>query len=75
MNLNKNFEIVTGSATHYVFREKRGPFAEVAAPTWDEMFPLVATQIAESEIVEFLGLSGIHGSKVEEEAMIYQAGV
>jgi len=75
MNLNKNFEIVTRPATHYVFLERQGPFAEVAPQTWDEMFPLVARQIAQSEIVEFLGLSGIDRRKMGEEAMIYQAGV
>jgi AraC family transcriptional regulator len=75
VNLNKNFEIVTRPATHYVFLEKQGPFAEVAPPAWDEMFPLVARQIAQSEIVEFLGLSGKDRRKTGEEAMIYQAGV
>jgi AraC family transcriptional regulator len=75
MNLNKNFEIVTRPTTHYVFLEKHGPFAEVAPPTWEQMFPLVMSQIAQTEIVEFLGLSGVDRSKMGEEGMIYQAGV
>lgn len=75
MNLTKGIEIVTRPTTHYVFLEKRGPFAEVAPPTWDEMFPLIATQIAQKEIVEFLGLSGIDRTRMGEEGMIYQAGV
>lgn len=75
MNLNTNFEIVTRPTTHYVFLEKHGPFSEVAPPTWDEMFPLMAQQVAQKEIVEFLGLSGIDRKKMGEETMIYQAGV
>src|SRR5215469_16806419 len=75
MNLSKNFEMVTRPQTFYVFLEKRGPFAEVAPSTWDRMFPLVSNQIAENQIVEFLGLSGIDHSNMGEEGMIYQAGV
>jgi len=75
MNLSKDFEMVTRPQTFYVFLEKRGPFAEVAPSTWDRMFPLLANQIAENEIVEFLGLSGIDHSNMGEEGMIYQAGV
>ena len=75
MNLTKDFEIVTRPVTHYVFLEKHGPFAEVAPPAWDEMHPLVATQIPQDEIVEFLGLSGIDRRKMGEDSMIYQAGV
>lgn len=75
MNLTKNFEIVTRPTTHYVFLEKHGPFAEVAPPTWDEMHPLVASQVPQNDIKEFLGLSGIDRSKMGEEGMIYQAGV
>ena len=75
MNLSKHFEMVTRPLTHYVFLEKRGPFAEVAPSTWDGMFPLVSKQIGENEIVEFLGLSGIDHSNMGEEGMIYQAGV
>jgi DNA gyrase inhibitor GyrI len=58
-----------------VFLEKHGPFAEVAPPTWDEMHPLVAGQIPQNEIVEFLGLSGVDRRKMGETAMVYQAGV
>jgi AraC family transcriptional regulator len=75
MNLTKNFEIVTRPATHYVFLEKHGPFAEIAPPTWDEMHSLVANQIPQQQVKEFLGLSGIDRSKMGEDSMIYQAGV
>lgn len=75
MNLSKHFEVVTRPLTHYVFLEKRGPFAEVAPSTWDRMFPLLSKQVGENEIVEFLGLSGIDHSNMGEEGMIYQAGV
>jgi len=75
MNLTRNFEVVTRPTTHYVFLEKHGPFAEVAPPTWDEMFPLVSNQVAQKDIVEFLGLSGIDRTKAGEDAMVYQAGV
>jgi len=75
MNLTKGFEIITRSITHYIFLERRGPFAEVAPSTWDQMFPLLANQVAQKDIVEFLGLSGIDRSTMGEEGMIYQAGV
>jgi AraC family transcriptional regulator len=75
MNLTENFEIVTRPATHYVFLEKHGPFAEIAPPTWDEMFPIMGTQVDQKRITEFLGLSGIDRSKLGEDALIYQAGV
>jgi DNA gyrase inhibitor GyrI len=75
MNLNKNFEIVTRPTTHYVFLEKRGPFAEVAPKAWEQMFPLVMSQITQAEIVGLLGLSGIDRSKTGDEGLIYQAGV
>jgi len=75
MNLTENFEIVTRPITHYVFLEKHGPFAEVAPPTWDEMFPMIASQVDQKRITEFLGLSGIDRTKLGEDAMIYQAGV
>lgn len=75
MNLTENFEIVTRPITHYVFLEKHGPFAEVAPPTWDEMFPLIASQVDPKRITEFLGLSGVDRSKLGEDSMIYQAGV
>ncbi len=75
MNLTENVEMVTRPATHYVFLEKHGPFAEVAPPTWEEMFPLMATQVDQKRIREFLGLSGIDRTKLGEDALIYQAGV
>lgn len=75
MNLTEQFEIVTRSTTHYVFLEKHGPFAEVAPPTWEEMFPIMASQVEPQRIREFLGLSGVDRTKVGEDAMIYQAGV
>ena len=75
MNLTKDFEIVTRPTTHYVFLEKHGPFAEVAPPAWEEMHPLMATQVRQDEIIEFLGLSGIDRRKMGEDSMIYQAGV
>jgi AraC family transcriptional regulator len=75
MNLTKNFEMVTRPTTHYVFLEKHGPFAEVAPPTWEAMFPLMAKEVDEARIREFLGLSGFDRKKQGEEAMIYQAGV
>ena len=75
VNLTPKYEVVTRSDTHYVFLEKHGPFAEVAPPTWNEMFPLVYSQLEQGKFVEFLGLSGIDKSKIGEDAMIYQAGV
>jgi len=74
VNLSKH-EVITRPVTHYVFVEKHGPFAEVAPPAWNEMFPLVFSQFKETQLKEFLGLSGIDKSKFGEETMIYQAGV
>ena len=74
MNLTAEFEPVTRPETHYVFLEKRGPFAEVAPPLWNELQPLLA-RIDPGQIREYLGVSGIDKSKPGEEAMIYQAGV
>ena len=75
MNLTPNFEIVNRPTTHYVFLEKHGPFAEVAPPTWEEMFPLLQSQLDQRQIVSWLGLSTIDKTKNGEEAMIYEAGV
>ena len=75
VNLTPKFDIVTRPITHYVFLEKHGPFAEVAPPLWEEMFPVLFSQIDQKQIVSFLGLSGIDKTKPGEEAMIYQAGV
>lgn len=74
VNLSK-YEIVTRPVTHYVFLEKHGPFAEVAQPAWNEMFPLAFSQFKETQFKEFLGLSGIDKTKFGEETMIYQAGI
>jgi AraC family transcriptional regulator len=75
VNLTPNFEIVNRPTTHYVFLEKHGPFAEVAPPTWEEMFPLLQSQLDQRQIVSWLGLSTIDKTKNGEEAMIYEAGV
>lgn len=75
MKLTPNFEIVTRPATHYVFLERRGPFAEVAPPTWDELFPLLQKQVEDKSVVEHLGLSGMDRKATGEDAMIYEAGV
>lgn len=75
VNLTSKYEIVTRPDTHYVFLEKHGPFAEVAPPTWNEMFPLAYGQLDQGQLVEFLGLSGIDKSKIGEDTMIYEAGV
>lgn len=75
MNLTSGFEVVTRPVTHYVYLERQGPFAEVAPPAWNDMFPLLGAQVAQSSIVGYLGLSTIDRTKLGEEAMIYQAGV
>ena len=75
VNLTPGFEIVERPSTHYVFLEKHGPFAEVAPPTWDELFPLLNTQLDQKKIISYLGLSTIDKTKLGEEAMIYEAGV
>ncbi len=74
MNLTPNFETVTRPLTHYVFLEKRGPFAEIAPPLWNDLMPLLQ-RINQQHIREYLGVSGIDKSKPGEDAMIYQAGV
>lgn len=74
MNLTPEFEQVARPLTHYVFLEKHGPFPEVAPPLWNDLMPLMQ-QLDQSQIREFLGLSGIDKTKNGEEAMIYQAGV
>jgi AraC family transcriptional regulator len=75
MNLTSTFDIVTRPATHFVFLERRGPFAEIAPGTWDAMFPLLDGQVDPKTFVEFLGLSTIDRTRAGEDAMIYQAGV
>jgi AraC family transcriptional regulator len=74
VNLTPEFDSISRPLTHYVFLEKRGPFAEVAPPSWNELFPLLR-RIGQRDIREFLGLSGIDKSRPGEDAMIYQAGV
>jgi AraC family transcriptional regulator len=75
VNLTPSFEVVTRPLTHYVYLEKQGPFAEIAPPTWNGLFPLIAGKIDEKQIVGYLGLSGIDKSRMGEEAMIYEAGL
>lgn len=75
LNMNLKPEIVVRPASHYVYLRRTGPFAEVAPPTWDEMFRLLAGKIGHEQFTEFLGLSGIDKTKQGEEAMMYEAGV
>jgi AraC family transcriptional regulator len=74
MNLTAEFESINRPLTHYVFLEKRGPFAEVAPPLWDELMPLLQ-QLDPTSVREVLGVSGVDRSRPGEDAMIYQAGV
>jgi AraC family transcriptional regulator len=74
VNLTSDFEAVTRPLTHYVFLEKRGPFAEVAPPLWNDLMPLLQ-HIDPPEVREFLGVSGVDKTRPGEDAMIYQAGV
>jgi AraC family transcriptional regulator len=74
MNLTPDFETVTRPLTHYIFIERRGPFAEVAPPLWNDLMPLVQ-RVDQQQIREYLGVSGIDKSRPGEDAMIYQAGV
>ena len=74
MNLTPNFETVTRPLTHYIFIERRGPFAEVAPPLWNDLMPLLQ-RLDQQQIREYLGVSGIDKSRPGEDAMIYQAGV
>ncbi|MBV9180331.1 MAG: AraC family transcriptional regulator [Acidobacteria bacterium] len=75
VNLIPSFDVVTRPLTHYLFLEKHGPFAEIAPPTWNELFPLLSSHIDARQIVGYLGLSGIDKSKLGEDAMIYEAGL
>jgi AraC family transcriptional regulator len=75
LNMSLKPEMIARPAVHYIFLQRTGPFAEVAPPTWDELFRLMGGKIAHDQITEFLGLSGIDKSKQGDEAMIYQAGV
>ena len=74
VNLTPAFDTVTRPLTHYVFLEKRGPFAEVAPPLWDELATSIQN-IDRQQIREYLGVSGVDKSRPGEDAMIYQAGV
>ncbi len=75
MNLTSEVDIVARPAMHYLFVERRGPFAEVAPPAWGDLFPLLRGHVGDENIVEHLGLSTIDRKAIGEEAMIYQAGV
>ena len=74
VNLTTEFEPIVRPLTHYVFLEKRGPFAEVAPPLWNELMPLLQ-RLDQRQVREFLGVSGVDKSRPGEDAMIYQAGV
>ena len=74
MNLTPNFETITRPLTHYLFIERRGPFAEIAPPLWNDLMPLIQ-RLNQQHIREFLGVSGIDKSRPGEDSMIYQAGV
>jgi AraC family transcriptional regulator len=74
VNWKPEFDLVTRPLTHNVFLERRGPFAEVAPPLWNELLPAVQSMNSQ-EVREYLGLSGVDTSNPGEEAMIYQAGV
>lgn len=73
MNLTA-YEVVTRPLTHYVYLEKRGPFAEVAPALWNELYPILP-RLEQGQIREFLGVSGVDKSCAGENSMIYQAGV
>lgn len=77
MELNMSLEPVpvTRPAAHYVYLERRGPFAEVAPPAWEELFRHLAGRIPHDQFTELLGLSGMDKSRQGEDSMIYQAGV
>jgi AraC family transcriptional regulator len=75
LNMNLKPQTISRPAAHFIYLEKRGPYAEVAPPTWDEMFKLLFPKLSHDQITEFLGLSGMDKSRQGEEAMIYQAGV
>lgn len=74
VNLTAEFESVVRPLTHYVFLEKRGPFAEVAPPLWNDLARIIQ-QLDQRQVREYLGVSGMDKSKSGEDAMIYQAGV
>jgi len=74
VNLTPEFESVVRPLTHYVFLERRGPFAEVAPPLWNELGPIIQ-HLDRGQVREYLGVSGIDKSRPGEDAMIYQAGV
>lgn len=74
VNLTPQFEPVIRPLTHYVFLEKRGPFAEVAPPLWNDLMAHLQ-RIDQQQVREFLGVSGIDKTRPGEDAMVYQAGV
>jgi AraC family transcriptional regulator len=75
LNMNLKPETISRPAAHFIYLERRGPFAEIAPPTWNEMFKLLFPKISHDQITDFLGLSGMDKTKQGEEVMIYQAGV
>lgn len=75
LNLSPEPEVVTRPAAHLLYLERRGPFAEVAPPAWEDLFRLLGGRIPHEQFTEFLGLSGMDKSRQGEESMIYQAAV
>jgi DNA gyrase inhibitor GyrI len=75
LNMDLKPEMVNRPATHFVYLERTGPFAEIAPPAWDEMFRLLSGKITHDRFTELLGLSGTDKTKQGEDSMIYQAGV
>lgn len=74
MHLTPEFRSVYRSATHFLFLEARGSFAEVAPRLWQELPPLL-TGLGPQTILEYLGLSGMEHGISGDEGKIYQAGV
>jgi AraC family transcriptional regulator len=75
MDLTLKPDLITRPTTHFVFVQKNGPYAEVAIPTWMEMFPLIEGKFDKSHIKEFLGMSNMDVKGREDSAMIYDAGI
>jgi AraC family transcriptional regulator len=75
MALTSQFDVVARPAAHFIFLEKRGPFAETAPSAWGALFPTMGEQVDHKNIKEVLGLGRIERTQTGEEAMIYQAGV
>jgi AraC family transcriptional regulator len=75
MDLTLKPDFITRPTTHFVFVQKNGPYAEVAIPTWMEMFPLIEGKFDKTQITEFLGMSNMDVKGREDSAMIYDAGI